>query len=292
MYDQTTQKFLDYLRIQKHASKHTLRAYATDFNTFKKHVSPNLDFPLKQIDRKALRHFLASQKKEGISLRTIARRLSSLRSFLTWACARKFIQENPAEFLESPRHEKKLPISLTYPQVERLLNQPDLKTPLGFRDRTILELFYSSGLRLSELVALDKHDIDLQNNTIRLKGKGKKERQIPITQNAATWIKRYLNLPDRIPKDTHAVFLNKWGTRLSARSIDRHFKRYFKLAGIAGKATPHTIRHSIATHWLENGMDLKTIQILLGHDSPKTTTIYTHVSSKLKQCAHKHHPRS
>lgn len=164
-----------------------------------------------------------------------------------------------------------------------------------------MELFYSSGLRISELVALNRKDIDFSALLIKLKGKGKKERIIPFTRNAAQWIKNYLENPERHHKidghlaeaDPEAVFLNKLGKRLTTRSIDRHFEAYLKKSGLAGRATPHTLRHSIATHWLENGMDLKTIQMLLGHNALETTTIYTKVSNTLKiKVYNESHPRA
>jgi len=164
-----------------------------------------------------------------------------------------------------------------------------------------MELFYSSGLRISELVAVNKEDINFEQYLIKLKGKGKKERIVPITPHAAHWIREYLNHPERYTEinghqaemDPHAVFLNRFGTRLTTRSIDRHFDNYLKKSGLSGRITPHTIRHTIATHWLQNGMDLKTIQTILGHSSLTTTTIYTQVSPKLKQEVHeKSHPRA
>jgi integrase/recombinase XerC len=193
--------------------------------------------------------------------------------------------------IDSPKLEKKIPSFLSYEQVQRLFEQPDTSHYLGFRDRCIMELFYSSGLRISELVGLDRQNFDQRNLQLRVRGKGKKERIVPITQTAATWLKDYLNHPQRhqdledhqAQVDEKAVFLNKWGQRLTARSVDRKFEGYLKTSGLAGKITPHTIRHTIATHWLEKGMDLKTIQILLGHSSLATTTIYTQVSSRLKR---------
>ena len=176
-----------------------------------------------------------------------------------------------------------------------------MQSYLGFRDRVIIELFYSSGLRVSELCALNREDVILPNLSMRVKGKGKKERIIPITKNASRWLHDYLNHPDRYAgsstfqpqHDPQAIFLNKWGRRLSARSVDRLFRRYLLSSGIAATVTPHTIRHTIATHWLENGMDLKTIQGILGHSSLSTTTIYTKVSTKLKkEVYNKAHPRA
>jgi len=154
-----------------------------------------------------------------------------------------------------------------------------------------MELFYSSGLRVSELVGLNRTDFDPSNGMLHIRGKGKKERRIPITKNAAKWIGDYLNHPGRIQKDEAAIFLNKWGTRLTVRSVDRNFESYLLQSGLAATITPHTIRHTIATHWLEKGMDLKTIQLLLGHSSLATTTIYTQVSTKLKkEVYNKAHP--
>jgi site-specific recombinase XerD len=158
-----------------------------------------------------------------------------------------------------------------------------------------MELFYSSGLRLSELVGLKRRDFDIKNQILTIYGKGKKQRQSPITKTAADWVVSYLNDPNRssIEKDKEKIFLNRWGGPLSARSVDRKFAIYLKSSGLSEKITPHTIRHTIATHWLENGMDLKTIQMLLGHTSLATTTIYTHVSSKLKREVYdKTHPRA
>ncbi|HNA61774.1 MAG TPA: tyrosine-type recombinase/integrase, partial [Rhabdochlamydiaceae bacterium] len=199
----------------------------------------------------------------------------------------------------APKLEKKIPAPLSREEIDRLFQQPDIQTFLGFRDRCIMELFYSSGLRISELVALSRSDFDAQNHTLRVKGKGKKERVIPITKSAAVWITNYLNHPERVldgeshfvQKDHDAIFLNKWGERITVRSVDRNFKLFLKQSGLSALATPHTIRHTIATHWLENGMDLKTIQTLLGHSSLATTTIYTQVSTNLKKDVYdKAHP--
>jgi integrase/recombinase XerC len=203
------------------------------------------------------------------------------------------------EEIESPKLGKRIPGILAYDQVERLFSQPDTTDYLGFRDRCIMELLYSSALRISELTGLNREDLDSRNQRLRVRGKGKKERIVPITKTATQWIHDYLNHPERMLDsnrhqaqiDPHAIFLNKWGQRLSVRSIDRHFKDYLRHSGLAATITPHTIRHTIATHWLEKGMDLKTIQTLLGHSSLATTTIYTQVSMGLKrQVYNKAHP--
>ena len=173
------------------------------------------------------------------------------------------------------------------------MTQPDIANYLGLRDRAMMELFYSSGLRLSEMTGLSKGDFDEKNLILNIFGKGKKQRQTPITKTAAEWLLRYLNAPEREAKDPKALFLNHRGKRLTPRSVDRNFVHYLKASGLSRRITPHTIRHTIATHWLENGMDLKTIQMLLGHNSLATTTIYTHVSTKLKREVYdKTHPRA
>ncbi len=329
MYIPAAYKFLAYLRVVKNASEHTVRNYSIDLNAFKDYLQQEFlksskpdELPLKicyqtsysdrnqekdmllsldMIDRKIIRNFLAELHARQASKKTIVRRLSSLRAFFKYAFSQKFIFSNPAEDIETPKIEKKLPTSLDYEQVLRLFEQPDVSNYLEFRDRAIMELFYSSGLRVSELVAMNREDFDANQLLIKLKGKGKKERIVPITKSAAQWITDYLAHAERhcevdghLPEiDPHAIFLNKHGTRLTARSVDRNFDKYLTTSGLARKVTPHTIRHTIATHWLENGMDLKTIQLLLGHRSLATTTIYTHVSTTLKKKVYDEtHPRA
>ena len=290
------EKFLTYLQAIKNASVHTIRNYGmdlADFQGFTQEVNLTL------IDKRMIRGYLAHLNQKKATKRTILRRLSALRSFFKYLLKEGAISHNPLEEIDAPKLEKTIPAPLTREEIDRLFEQPDSKNYLGFRDRCIMELFYSSGLRISELAGLDRKDFDKENLTLRVKGKGKKERLIPITKNAAEWINNYLNHPERtLDSDLHqaeknqtAIFLNKWGERISVRSIDRNFKLYLRQSGLAAKATPHTIRHTIATHWLENGMDLKTIQILLGHSSLATTTIYTKVSTKLKKVVYdKTHP--
>lgn len=295
-------QFLKYLKAIKNTSEHTLRNYSIDLNDLKNYLeSSQNQTPLSGLSRKDLRGFLAHLNEKQKAKATIARKISSLRSFFKFAFLHKIIPHNPIEDLESPKLDKKIPASLSYDQVLHLFNQPDLTTYLGFRDRAIMELFYSSGLRIDELAKLNRIDLDSKALLIKLKGKGKKERIVPITKNAASWLKNYLEHSERLQnveghlaeKDSEAIFLNKLGTRLTTRSIDRNFVKYLTASGLCCKITPHTIRHTIATHWLENGMDLKTIQMLLGHTSLNTTTIYTQVSASLKKEAYdKAHPRA
>ncbi len=280
-----TRKFLDHLSVVKNASEHTIRAYSIDLCDFKKFGCT--------WDKKGIRQFLAHLYENKASHKTIMRKISTLRSFFKYLFKEGIIQENPMNEIDSPKKIKKLPVAITYEQIEILFQKPDLTTYLGLRDRCMMELLYSSGIRLSELVGLNHSDFNAKGLVLNIFGKGKKQRIVPITKSAAGWLKKYLEDPEREEADPEAIFLNRWGKRLSARSVDRHFQSYLKATGLPQKITPHTIRHTIATHWLEKGMDLKTIQTILGHSSLSTTTIYTHVSPKLKREVYdKTHPRA
>lgn len=324
MYD-----YLDYLRVVKGVSKHTLRNYAVDCNSFLEYIGQHElqqeegetlaskilwqesydeqrakqdeSFSLSLLDRQLCRRFLAFLHNEQKSKRTVVRRLSVLRSLCKYLLSCNLLKVSPLEGLESPKIGRPIPHALEYREVERLFEQPDLSHYLGFRDRCIMELFYSSGLRVGELVALNRRDFDLQQLTLHLRGKGNRERLIPITKQAAGWLCDYLNHAERQVKGPHhfpeedqeAIFLNKWGRRLSVRSVDRSFKRYTSSSGLPRDVTPHTIRHTIATHLLEQGMDIKVIRDLLGHSSVQTTQIYTEVSPALKkQVYDQTHPRA
>jgi integrase/recombinase XerC len=328
-YIKACYRFIHELQAAKNASEHTIRNYAIDLDALKKFLEKEwlteyeTDqlpakirsgenykqrnqqndhlIPLGRIDRKIIREFLAMMHANQSGKRTILRRLSTFRSFFKWAFGNRLIESNPIEEIESPKRDKTIPPSLSYEHIQRLFEIPDVNTYLGCRDRCIMELFYSSGLRVGELVGLNRDDIDCANRLMRVRGKGKKERIVPITKKAVEWIQIYLNHPERdqdcdghlAESDHTALFLNRLGTRLTARSVDRKFEQYIKASGLSGKITPHTIRHTIATHWLENGMDLKTIQTILGHASLATTTIYTHVDTNLKKKVYfESHPRA
>ncbi len=271
------------MRVVKNASPHTLRNYRIDLEIVEDFLGE--ESSLLAMDKKGVRAFLAHLAAKGSSKRTVLRRLSSLRSFFKYVKREKLIGADPMEEIDSPKMDKPIPHFLSYEQVERFFSLPDTGEYLGLRDRCIMELFYSSGLRVSELIGLDRADFDADNLRLRVRGKGKKERVVPITKSAARFLSVYLSHPERhhVEEDGKAIFLNKFGRRLTVRSVDRKFEEYLKASGLAGKVTPHTIRHTIATHWLENGMDLKTIQTLLGHSSLATTTIYTQVSTRLKR---------
>ena len=294
-FSEAAQKFINHLQIARGMSVHTLRAYTSDLHAFSHFVQKEGVLELQAVSKKHIRRFLSHLYEKKMSAKSVQRFLSALRSLYKYATKEKITSENPMEGIESPKKEKKLPVSINYDQVLHLFAQADVSTYSGYRDRVIMELFYSSGLRLSELTGLNRADFDAANQILTIFGKGKKQRQAPITDTAAALLSAYLNHAERkrIEKDTKAIFLNKRGTRLTPRSVDRNFAAYLRKSGLSEKITPHTIRHTIATHWLEKGMDLKTIQLLLGHNSLATTTIYTHVSSKLKREVYdKAHPRA
>jgi len=287
-------EFLHHLEVVKNASVHTLRNYRLDLKAFESFAKDQM------VDKKLIRSYLAHLQMKGVSKRTVLRHLSSLRSMFKYLLKEKIIQANPAADIGSPKLDKPIPKALSYAEVQELFDQPNTEEFLGLRDRSIMELFYSSGLRISELAGMNRGDVNFQARSLRVRGKGKKERIVPMTQNVAKWIQKYLDDPRRyeegkphFQKDPDAIFLNKWGDRLTTRSIDRLFKTHLQKSGLARHITPHTIRHTIATHWLEHGMDLKTIQVLLGHASLGTTTIYTRVSTKLKREVYESsHPRA
>ena len=294
VFQELLNRFLHHLCSVKQASEHTVRNYTIDITSLKNFIEKKSDdIALKTIDKHILREFIAEMHHTGIAKRSLARKLCALRSFFTFAVRENFISQSPMEHIVSPKLEKKIPISLTMGMVHNFFNQPDLSTVSGIRDRTIIELFYSSGLRVSELVGLTKGCVHIDRLQLRIRGKGKKERIVPITKNASDWIQKYLTHPKRKVKaslkmqtNDMPIFLNRLGTQITPRSVDRMFEKYLVLSGLALHITPHSIRHTIATHWLEHGMDLKTIQLLLGHSSLATTTIYTHVSTKLKKKAY------
>ncbi len=297
-FDTATTHFLKHLKLVKGVSEHTLRAYSLDLRAFSLFSGEE---KIENVTKRTVRRYLSHLHEKSASVKTIHRRLSSLRSFFKFAIQKKLVTDSPLEEISSPKKERRLPVCIGYAQVEHLFAQPDLSTYLGLRDRAIMELLYSSGLRLSEIVGLNRRDFDEEQLTLQIFGKGKKQRMGPITETASGWIQKYLDSPERGldtkehhgEKDSEAIFLNRWGKRLTARSVDRNFAAYLKSSGLSEKIVPHTIRHTIATHWLENGMDLKTIQLLLGHTSLSTTTIYTHVSTKLKREVYdRTHPRA
>jgi len=285
------EKFEKYLDIEKNYSEHTLRSYKTDLkelDEFVKGQDPKL------ITRLDIRRFLAGLKARGISKRTIIRKMAAIRSFFKFLFRDGYIDNNPAGSIFTPRADKKLPEFLDYDRTIKLITSPSTDTLLGLRDRALLEVLYSTGTRVSELSGLDIESIDLIAGVVKVRGKGKKERMALLGGEAQKSLRSYLNeIRSSRKKDSRAVFLNKWGTRLSDRSIRRLIDKYVKKCGIEQKISPHSIRHSFATHLINNGADLRSVQELLGHKNLATTQIYTHLGSeRIKKMYSKAHPRS
>lgn len=279
-----------YLEIEKNYSPHTLLNYKLDLESFKKFIG---DTGLEKVDYLTLRKYLAVLKEKNLGTRTIGRRLSSLRSFFRFLTREGYLKVNPILVLSSPKLEKHLPAFMTEEEVTRLIesafprNESD---ELGLRNRAILETFYSTGMRISELVGLDLNDIDFIGGIVKVMGKGKKERIVPIGETATSTIRKYL---DRRKKQADALFLNKNGGRISARGVRAAVAKYIRLVGVKQGVSPHTLRHSFATHLLNRGADLRTVQELLGHANLSTTQIYTHLTTdKLKSMYDKAHPRA
>ncbi len=289
-------EFLDHLRRERRASSHTLRGYAGDLAVYAEFLTETgggeeLD-PL-QADAKRLRNFSAWLAGRGYSAGTMARRLASLRSFFRYHRRQGSVAIDPTAGLRNPKQPKRLPRALRVEDVVNLLDGMPTDTPLAIRDRAMFETLYGGGLRVAELVGLDLDDLDPERGTVRVRGKGRRERLAPIGPEAMTWLARWLEVrqPDRL--DEPAIFLNRYGRRLSTRSVDRLFQNHLRAQGLDPKASPHALRHSFATHLLDQGADLRSVQELLGHRRLTTTQVYTHVSrERLIEAYRRSHPRA
>ena len=252
---------------------------------------------LTAVDAEEVRRFLAFLRDRQYCKSTTARKLATLRSFYKFCLKRAYIQSSPLASIRTPKQDKRLPKFLEEEQVRKLLETPDAATLLGARDRAMLETMYSTGVRVSELVDLNLQDVDFVGEALHVRGKGKKERVTPIAPTALAWIRRYMDLRRADPRaanfNQQAVFVNKHGQRLSTRSVRRKLDKYLALAGLDPSISPHTLRHSFATHMLNRGADLRSVQELLGHQSLSTTQIYTHVTTaRMKQAYDDAHPRA
>jgi tyrosine recombinase XerC len=283
-------KFMRYLEIEKNYSVHTLTNYKIDLVGFNKFVCGT---ELEKIDYLMLRKYLAVLKEKNLGARTVGRKLSTLRSFFKFLTHEGYLKTNPVLMLSSPKLEKHLPSFMSEEEVYRLIESAFAKNEkdvLGLRNRAILEVFYSSGLRISELVGLNIDDIDFISGIIKVRGKGKKERIVPIGDTALSAVKKYL---DKRKKQTDAAFLNNNNHRISSRGVRYVLEKYLKASGIKPGVSAHTFRHSFATHLLNHGADLRTVQELLGHVNLATTQIYTHLTTeKLKSVYDKAHPHA
>ena len=322
-------KFLDYLKFERRFSEHTAKCYGADLTQFCEFIrgrsesdSPDTE-PMSlhahdtgtatavatQVDVKidqlllatntdCVRGYLAFLNERQYSKATIARKLATLRSFYKFLVKRNHVSANPVASIRTPKQEKKLPRFLEYEDIKKLLGTPPVNTWLGARDRAILETLYSTGIRVSELVALNMDDVDFLGEVVHVRGKGKKERIAPIGSSALQVIQHYMEYRNKRAQsngnfDSKVLFVNKHGRRLSTRSVRRKMDKYLKIAGLDPAISPHTLRHSFATHMLNNGADLRSVQELLGHQSLSTTQVYTHLTTrKLKEVYDGAHPRN
>jgi integrase/recombinase XerC len=297
--------FLIYLKVEKNASPRTTESYQKDlFNglDFFSAVLKKEDTAVipDEIDHQLFRHYLAHLRQQGLARTTVARRLAAWRSFYRFLLREKIIQENYLSRVMSPKLEKRLPRFLYEGEAQILVEAPDLKHPLGIRDRALLEILYAGGLRINELETLDLWDLDLGAGYVRVMGKRAKERLVPLGSQAVRALRKYLaDARPRIlanaaeKKLNNAVFLNRWGGRLSARGTRKILNKYAGKVNLDRKISPHTLRHSFATHLLNAGADLRSVQELLGHSRLSSTQIYTHVTGeRLKQVYRKAHPRA
>ncbi len=281
--------FLRYLDLQKGASTHTLRAYKKDLEEFAEFVKKGPE----EVEMIDVRGFVARQIKNGLNKTTAGRRLAAIRSFLKYLHREGYIKVNPAKLVSTPKAQKLLPKFLSVDETFSLIEQPKGIGLMRARDRAILELLYSSGLRVSEIAGLTTEDINTREGLVKVKGKGKKERILPIGSKAVDAIKSYLVEKMLLKRRNKAVFLNKGGEKLSDRGIRRIVVKYAKQTGINGSIGPHTIRHTFASHLLQSGADLRVIQELLGHASLSTTQKYTHLDiTHLMDIYDKAHPLS
>jgi len=288
--------FLEHLKVVKNYSTHTLRAYAGDLVDFFGFLESENIQDIKRVNHLNVRKYLSVLKNNDLSKSSILRRVSSIRSFFKFLIKNGFLENNPLALIRTPRREKKLPTFLNIQEVEALVNVPDDSTFLGARDKAIFETLYSTGMRVSELTGLNVGDADLFSETLKAKGKGKKERMLPLGSYATKALKKYLDLRKTLPANKSkatALFLNKFGRRITTRSVARMLDKYIKTLGFSSKVSPHTLRHSFATHLLDQGADLRSVQEMLGHSSLSTTQIYTHITTeRLKKIYEKTHPRS
>jgi integrase/recombinase XerD len=287
------QKYLHQLVSIHGLSENTVQAYCSDLQDFADFLSQH-ESALDQVNEQTLILYLTFLRRKGLGNRSLARRLSSLRSFYSFLCQEGNIRENPAQLLDSPKLPQTLPRVLTEDEMNTLLSEPDPNTKLGARDLTILELMYAAGLRVSEVCSLRPLDFDPQTGFLRVMGKGHKERILPVHSAAQSRLSVYLATwrPLFGPK-SDAVFCNRSGTALSRQGLWKMIRKYARRAGIVDQISPHTIRHSYATHLLAGGADLRSVQLLLGHADIGTTQIYTHVNiTRLREIHQRYHPRS
>ena len=283
--------FLHYIRVDKGLSKNTETNYRRDLTKYISYLKKQHIKDIDSIDRFVILNFLDTLKKDDMANSSLSRMISALRQFHQFLRQENYANQNPMQYISSPKKKQHLPDTLTISEVEKLIMTPDVKTPLGLRDRAILETMYATGLRVSELINLQLKDLHLELGFIQTIGKGNKERIIPIGDTASYWIQQYLSTsrPNLVKKEVSELFVNFHGKKLTRQGIWKNLKKLVFQADINKEITPHTLRHSFATHLLENGADLRMVQELLGHASISTTQIYTHISKKRLATIYKEH---
>lgn len=301
--DEALAEFLRSLALEKNASEHTVKAYREDLTQaidFFRTKYEGQDLTPGRITSRHLRALTVWLHEQNYAKSTIARRVAAVRTWFKFLCRQGLLSANPADGLRAPRQDKNLPHFLALDALEKLLQAPAADQPMGLRDRAILEILYSAGLRVSELTGLDVDDIDMDAGVATVRGKGKKERLAFLGTAAmkalSAWLlarKSVLAARNGMAAKVHAVFLNKHASRLTSRSVGRLVEKYLAQAGLDPRTSPHTLRHSFATHLLDRGADIRSVQELLGHSSLATTQIYTHVTTqRLKDHYDKAHPRA
>ena len=293
-------RFLQFLLVERNASVLTTKSYREDLAALCEYLADSREGRLPgpgDVSVLDLRGYVASLHESGYSKATIARRLASMRSFFRFGQREGWTETNPAKPLRNPRRGRSLPHFLSAEEIGRLLQSPPAAETQGLRDRAIMETMYSAGLRVSELVSLNDGDVDFAAGVLRVRGKGRRERLAPVGSYATRALKKWLRVRKLDVREANGaespVFVNKFGCRLTTRSVGRMLEKYLKITGLDGRTTPHSLRHSFATHLLDQGADIRSVQELLGHKSLVTTQIYTHVStSALRKAYEKAHPRA
>lgn len=290
------ENYTNYLSVEKGLAKNTLESYCRDLNKFIAYSKKRKKTSPKSIDREEISLFILELKKNGCATSSISRCVASIRSFFNFLLVEGYIEKNPAIELETPRIEKKLPRVLTTDEVEKLLSQPNPGEHNGLRDRAMLELLYASGIRVSELVTLNITDFDPKVGFLRCRGKGMKERIVPIGSVAINYVNEYLHKSRSklLAKNGEpSLFVNHHGRQMTRQGFWKILKKYVRKSNIQGEVTPHTLRHSFATHLIENGADLRSVQEMLGHSDISTTQIYTQITKrKIREVYDKTHPRA
>jgi integrase/recombinase XerD len=289
-------EFIQYLAVERGLAQNTLESYGRDLRQYQTYLqNGHMDF-IKDSNRSTILAYLNNLQIKGRAVSTISRNLAAIKSFYQYLVRERYLEKDPAAHLESPKLEKKLPKILTISEVEELLKQPNTFLPTGLRDKAMLELLYATGIRVSELISLNISDINLDMGYIKCYGKGAKERIVPLGSIAAKCVQDYIGKgrPKLVRTyEEAALFVNHHGNRLTRQGFWKIIKKYAQEASINKEITPHTLRHSFATHLLENGADLRSVQEMLGHADISTTQIYTHVTkNRLKEVYDKAHPRA